>query len=67
MPLIVICGFPCSGKSRRARELKDYFVENTDKQVDIIGDEMQSIDKNLVYAGELELNTVSELIIQLCS
>ncbi|XP_060778968.1 protein KTI12 homolog [Neoarius graeffei] len=50
MPLIVICGFPCSGKSRRARELKDYFVENTDKQVDIIGDEMQSIDKNSVYA-----------------
>ncbi|KAB5574980.1 hypothetical protein PHYPO_G00215350 [Pangasianodon hypophthalmus] len=50
MPLIIICGFPCSGKSRRAHELRDYFGENTDKQVDIIGDEMQGIDKNSVYA-----------------
>ncbi|XP_058243070.1 protein KTI12 homolog isoform X2 [Hemibagrus wyckioides] len=50
MPLIIMCGFPCSGKSRRARELRDYFSENTDKQVDIIGDEMHGIDKNSVYA-----------------
>ncbi|XP_046720425.1 protein KTI12 homolog isoform X2 [Silurus meridionalis] len=50
MPLIIICGFPCSGKSRRANELRHYFAENTDKQVDIIGDEMQSIDKNSMYA-----------------
>ncbi|XP_053356338.1 protein KTI12 homolog [Clarias gariepinus] len=49
MPLIIICGFPCSGKSRRAHEIRDYFCKNTDKQVDIIGDEMQGIDKNTVY------------------
>lgn len=55
----MICGFPCSGKSRRAHELREYFRENTDKHVDIIGDEMQNIDKNSVYAGELQLNDVS--------
>ncbi|KAF5891575.1 Bloom syndrome protein, partial [Clarias magur] len=38
------------GKSRRAHEIRDYFCGNTDKQVDIIGDEMQGIDKNTVYA-----------------
>ncbi|KAF4077936.1 hypothetical protein AMELA_G00193630 [Ameiurus melas] len=50
MPLIIICGYPCSGKSRRAEELREYFVENTDKQVDIIGDDMQGVEKNSVYA-----------------
>ncbi|XP_060733711.1 protein KTI12 homolog isoform X2 [Tachysurus vachellii] len=50
MPLIIICGFPCSGKSRRAQELKDYFIKTTDKQVCIIGDEIHGIDKNSVYA-----------------
>ncbi|TSL89897.1 Signal peptidase complex catalytic subunit SEC11A [Bagarius yarrelli] len=39
-----------NGKSRRAKELRDYFSETMDKQVDIIGDEMQGLDKNSVYA-----------------
>ncbi|KAK3548876.1 hypothetical protein QTP70_021268 [Hemibagrus guttatus] len=54
MPLIIMCGFPCSGKSRRTRELRDYFSENTDKEVDIIGDEMHGIDKNSVYAVRVQ-------------
>ena len=28
MPLIVMCGFPCSGKSTRSIELKSYFERN---------------------------------------
>lgn len=59
MPLIIICGFPCSGKSRRAQELRDYFIKNTDKQVCIIGDEIHGIDKNSVYAGEFQINALS--------
>lgn len=59
MPLIIICGFPCSGKSRRARELRDYFRENTNKHVEVIGDEMRTADKNSVYAGELQWHEFS--------
>ncbi|XP_072551462.1 protein KTI12 homolog isoform X3 [Salminus brasiliensis] len=50
MPLILICGHPCSGKSRRANELRDYFIENTDRKVYIVGDEGLGVDRNSVYA-----------------
>ncbi|XP_030621903.1 protein KTI12 homolog [Chanos chanos] len=50
MPLIIMCGYPCSGKSRRADELKEYFTQNTDRKVHIVGDEVLGIDKNSVYA-----------------
>lgn len=52
MPLIVMCGYPCSGKTRRAHELREYFTQNTERQVHIVGDEVQGIDKSSVYAGE---------------
>lgn len=47
-----MCGYPCSGKTRRAHELREYFTKNTERQVHIVGDEDQGIDKNSVYAGE---------------
>ncbi|KAM9311831.1 protein KTI12 homolog [Gastrophryne carolinensis] len=49
MPLVVLCGFPCSGKSRRALELKAHLEQNG-RKVTIIGDHMLDIDKNAVYA-----------------
>ncbi|KAF3854807.1 hypothetical protein F7725_022862 [Dissostichus mawsoni] len=36
MPLIVMCGYPCSGKTRRAEELKVCFEQNTDRKVHIV-------------------------------
>lgn len=53
MPLIVICGYPCSGKTRRAEELKVYFEQNCDKKVYIVGDGAVDVDRNTVYAGKL--------------
>uniref|UniRef100_A0A8C1EVH9 Protein KTI12 homolog n=1 Tax=Cyprinus carpio carpio TaxID=630221 RepID=A0A8C1EVH9_CYPCA len=50
MPLILMCGYPCSGKTRRANELKEYFTQNTERKVHVVGDEDQGIDKNSVYA-----------------
>lgn len=51
MPLVIICGFPSSGKSTRAEQLVSYLSTNfTDKKVIIIGDKELSIDKNIVYA-----------------
>ncbi|KAM4733953.1 protein KTI12 homolog [Anableps anableps] len=50
MPLIVMCGYPCSGKTRRAEELKMHFEETTDRQVHTVGDGALGVDRNSVYA-----------------
>ncbi|XP_008410539.1 protein KTI12 homolog isoform X2 [Poecilia reticulata] len=50
MPLIVMCGYPCSGKTLRAEELKAHFEETTDRQVHIVGDRALGVDRNSVYA-----------------
>lgn len=53
MPLIIMCGYPCSGKTRRAKELKTYFEHNSDRKVHIVGDEALDVQRNCVYAGKL--------------
>ncbi|KAL6106774.1 kti12 [Pungitius sinensis] len=50
MPLIVLCGYPCSGKTQRAEELKVCFERRTDRKVHIVGDGALGIEKNTVYA-----------------
>ncbi|XP_077120344.1 protein KTI12 homolog isoform X2 [Ranitomeya variabilis] len=49
MPLVVMCGFPCSGKSRRALQLKEH-LEQKEKKVFIVGDHALGVDRNSVYA-----------------
>lgn len=50
MPLIVLTGYPASGKSTRAYQLKEYFTK-ADKTVVIVSE--NDIAKNRsVYAGE---------------
>ncbi|XP_056137762.1 protein KTI12 homolog [Lampris incognitus] len=50
MPLVEMCGYPCSGKTRRTHELKSYFESNTDRKVHIVGDGAIDVEKNAVYA-----------------
>lgn len=50
MPLIVMCGYPCSGKTRRAEELRAHFELNSDRKVHVVGDGALGVDKNTVYA-----------------
>lgn len=52
MPLIIMCGFPCSGKSKRAHELKNY-LENRGKTVHLAGDDSNSLDRNGVYSASV--------------
>ena len=52
MPLVVMCGFPCSGKTRRAEEMKVYFEEEVKRKVHVVGDGALGVDKNSVYAGK---------------
>ncbi|CAH4029485.1 protein KTI12 homolog [Pieris brassicae] len=53
MPVIIICGTPVSGKTTRAREIKDYFEKTHNKQVDIISEDEAIIklgyDKESTY------------------
>lgn len=53
MPLVVMCGYPCSGKTRRAEELKVYFEQSCDRKVHVVGDGGLDVGKNTVYGGKL--------------
>lgn len=48
MPLIVLCGFPSSGKTTRTNEIRKH-IEANGKKVVIISEHNFGIDKNLVY------------------
>lgn len=60
MPLIVITGNPCSGKTSRSLELKEYFEKRlrNGQNVEIVSETDAIIkagyDKNVFYAGQLE-------------
>lgn len=48
MPLVLICGFPCSGKSVRTRQLTDFFQAKEAVKV-VTSDEEHSL-RNVVFA-----------------
>ena len=50
MPLIVICGPPCSGKTTRATEIKNY-LEQYKKPIFLINEEYLSLKKEESYKG----------------
>eukprot|EP00049_Salpingoeca_infusionum_P012398 m.226990 g.226990 ORF g.226990 m.226990 type:complete len:273 (+) comp15172_c0_seq1:138-956(+) len=52
MPLVIMCGFPCSGKSTRAQELVEHLTSEG-KQVILIGDDTLGIDKAATYASSI--------------
>lgn len=53
MPLIIICGTPVSGKTYRAKELKDFFTNEHGKSVEIISEDEAikklGYEKNTTY------------------
>lgn len=51
MPLVLMCGYPCSGKSKRAEELKSYLENSKGKTVHMAGDESIDLERNVVYAA----------------
>lgn len=51
MPLLIICGKPCTSKTKRAEEIKKFFNEDhKDIEVEILNEERFDIDKNLMYS-----------------
>ncbi|XP_060560843.1 protein KTI12 homolog [Ruditapes philippinarum] len=49
MPLILMCGFPSSGKSKRANELEKYFSNECQKKVTVISDHTIGVNRNETY------------------
>ncbi|XP_077993837.1 protein KTI12 homolog [Glandiceps talaboti] len=49
MPLVIMCGLPSSGKTKRSEELQKYLESQTDKSVHVISDHSVGVDKNYVY------------------
>ncbi|XP_032668076.1 protein KTI12 homolog [Odontomachus brunneus] len=69
MPLIVITGNPCSGKTTRSLELKNYFekrLKGTEQSVEIISESDAIItagyDKNMFYADSKKEKAVRSAI-----
>ncbi|CAK9798892.1 Protein KTI12 homolog [Anthophora plagiata] len=62
MPLIIITGIPCSGKTTRTSELKEYFVNKTRKNVEIINEidvvTKAGFDRNTFYADSKKEKSV---------
>ena len=52
MPLIVMVGIPCSGKTTRAHQIQAHFKEK-EKDVIIINEESLALNKNEYYSSKL--------------
>jgi protein KTI12 len=53
MPLATLCGFPSSGKSRRAEEIRGYF-EDAGIEVHVVSDESVGLEPAKVYMSSRE-------------
>jgi len=51
MPIIIMWGIPCSGKTTRATEIGKYFEEEQKKNVVLLNEEKLKFDKNEYYKG----------------
>ncbi|XP_031567489.1 protein KTI12 homolog [Actinia tenebrosa] len=49
MPLVILTGFPCSGKTKRVSELKKYLEENKGQHVRVIDDEDGDVQRQSTY------------------
>ena len=48
MPLVMMCGYPCSGKTTFAQKLEKH-LEALDKSVVTISDDSVGVDRNITY------------------
>ncbi len=50
MPLVILCGYPASGKTKFAEALKNHLEENfSDYKVSLINDESLGLSKKIIY------------------
>lgn len=59
MPLVIVTGFPSSGKSKRVDELKKYLEEVKGHNVRVIDDESAGVQRTTTYASEFSRTVIS--------
>ena len=50
MPLIVVCGVPGSGKTRRSQQIADHLTNKHKCKVVIVNEENLGINKKIAYS-----------------
>lgn len=55
MPLIVVCGIPASGKTKRSREIAEYLTVKYGRQTIIVNEEALAINKQQGYSSNSDL------------
>lgn len=50
MPFVILCGYPCSGKTTRSLELKDYFKKTKHLRTVIISEHDRGLQRNVLYS-----------------
>jgi len=61
MPFIILCGYPCSGKTTRSLELRDYFQNTKRLRTVIISEHDRGLQRNFLYSGNLIMIIFSRL------
>lgn len=68
MPLLILCGYPCTGKSDVGRRLREHFVAKNVKTVLVSDEEMLTFHgRDKLYAGgfdrvrDLFINELNQL------
>ena len=54
MPLVVVCGYPSSGKSELASQLKDHLEQHWDCKAHIVSDDYEKFPRDECYASPSE-------------
>ena len=62
MPLVIVCGLPCSGKTTYSQQLRDYLLEKGCKHVKIVNEEGEQILKAAGYADSLSEKSTRGLL-----
>ena len=55
MPFIILCGYPCSGKTSRSLELKDYFENTKRRRTVIVTEHNRGLQRNSLYSGTVNV------------
>lgn len=68
MPLVIVCGFPCSGKTRISEELKGYLSKHS-KDVHIVSDHDHYPNRDIAYEGngQTHVHTYRHVLLQFLS
>ncbi|KAK7112614.1 protein KTI12 homolog [Littorina saxatilis] len=52
MPLVILCGFPASGKTTRAKELQAYLADNfAQRHIHMVSEHSLNVNKNELYSS----------------